>query len=69
MRELVDKLLANPRWAVRWTKTVMNIPLRALAAQTMDAAVGWESVSNFHADRREAVAALREKRAPKFTGE
>jgi enoyl-CoA hydratase len=66
---LVDKLLANPRWAVRWTKTVMNIPLRALAAQTMDAAVGWESVSNFHADRREAVAAMREKRAPGYTGE
>ena len=66
---LVAKLLANPRWAVRWTKTVANIPLRALAAQTMDAAVGWESVSNSHADRREAVAAMREKRAPRFTGE
>jgi enoyl-CoA hydratase len=67
--ELVGKLLANPRWAVRWTKTVVNIPLRALAAQTMDAAVGWESVSNFHEDRREAVAAMREKRAPNYTGE
>lgn len=67
--ELVGKLLANPRWAVRWTKTVVNIPLRALAAQTMDAAVGWESVSNFHTDRREAVAAMREKRAPNYTGE
>jgi enoyl-CoA hydratase len=67
--ELVGKLLANPRWAVRWTKTVVNIPLRALAAQTMDAAVGWESVSNFHEDRREAVAAMREKRAPNYTGD
>ena len=66
---LVAKLQANPRWAVRWTKTVANIPLRALAAQMMDASVGWESVSNIHADRKEAVAAFREKRQPKLTGE
>ena len=46
-----------------------NIPLRALAAQTMDAAVGWESVSNIHEDRKEAVAAFREKRKPNLTGE
>jgi len=67
--ELVAKLQGNPRWAVRWTKTVTNIPLRALAAQIMDASIGWESVSNFHEDRKEAVAAMREKRAPKLTGE
>ncbi|CAA0114331.1 6-oxocamphor hydrolase [Halioglobus japonicus] len=67
--DIVNKLQANPRWAVRWTKSVINIPLKALAAQTMDAAIGWESVSNYHQDRREAVAAMREKRAPKLTGE
>ncbi|MCP5178943.1 MAG: enoyl-CoA hydratase/isomerase family protein [Pseudomonadales bacterium] len=67
--ELVTKLQANPRWAVRWTKTVANIPLRALAAQIMDAAIGWESVSNFHKDRREAVDAFRQRRAPNLTGE
>ena len=67
--ELVNKLQANPRWAVRWTKTVANIPLRALAAQVMDAAIGWESVSNFADDRKEAVAAMKEKRKPRLTGE
>jgi enoyl-CoA hydratase len=41
--EIVSKLQANPRWAVRWTKTVANIPLRALAAQVMDAAIGWDA--------------------------
>ena len=46
-----------------------NIPLRALAAQIMDAAIGWESVSNSLADRKEAVAAMREKRAPNLSGE
>ena len=69
VQEIVDKLQGNPRWAVRWTKTVTNIPLRALAAQVMDAALGWESVSNFHEDRKEAVAAMREKRKPRLTGE
>ncbi|MFT4713479.1 MAG: hypothetical protein ACI8W1_001968, partial [Candidatus Azotimanducaceae bacterium] len=29
----------------------------------------WESVSNFHSDRKEAVDAFREKREPKLTGE
>ena len=67
--ELVAKLQANPRWAVRWTKTVANIPLRALAAQVMDASIAYESVSNTMDDRKEAVAAFKEKRAPKLTGE
>jgi len=67
--EIAGKILANPKWAVRWTKTTANIPLRALAAQLMDASIGWESASNYLSDRREAVAAFREKRAPKLTGE
>ncbi|MEO0883373.1 MAG: enoyl-CoA hydratase-related protein [Pseudomonadota bacterium] len=67
--ELVAKLQANPKWAVRWTKTVANIPLRALAAQLMDASIGWESMSNTLKDRAEAVAAFKEKRAPNLTGD
>ena len=56
--ELVGKLQGNPKWAVRWTKTVTNIPLRALAAQMMDASVGWESVSNYLSDRKEGGRCL-----------
>lgn len=67
--EIIAKLQANPKWAVRWTKTVTNIPLRSLAAELMDASIGWESVSNYLADRREAVAAAREKRTPKLSGD
>ncbi len=66
--EIVKKLQANPKWAVRWTKTVANIPLRALAAQMLDASVGYETVSNTLEDRKEAVKAMMEKRAPKLGG-
>jgi len=66
--ELAGKIAANPKWAVRYTKTVTNIPLRALAAQLMDASIGYESVTNYMDDRKEAVAAFKEKRAPKLTG-
>lgn len=67
--QIAARILANPKWAVRWTKTAVNIPLRALAAQLMDASIAWESVSNYLSDRREAVAAFRERRAPDLTGE
>jgi enoyl-CoA hydratase len=67
--DMVARIAANPKWAVRWTKTVTNIPLRALAAQIMDAAIGWETASNHLHDRREAVVAAREKRAPRLSGD
>lgn len=67
--EIVAKLQANPRWAVRWTKTVTNQPLKAAVAQMMDASIAYEMMSNMTADRAEAVAAMREKRKPNLTGE
>ena len=67
--EVAAKILANPRWAVRWTKTVTNMPLKALVSQMMDASIAYEMMSNMTADRAEAVAAFREKRAPKLSGE
>jgi enoyl-CoA hydratase len=62
-------ILSNPKWAVRWTKTVTNIGLKRAAAEMMDASVGYEIVSNTLADRAEAVAAFKEKRPGQYTGE
>jgi enoyl-CoA hydratase len=67
--EIAGKILANPRWAVRWTKTVINAQLKMLAAAGNDPAVAYEILSNMTADRAEAVAAFKARRAPDLTGE
>jgi enoyl-CoA hydratase len=66
--EVAAKILANPRHAVRWTKVVMNQPLKQLAIQSLDASIAYETLSNMTADRAEAVAAMRERRQPRLTG-
>lgn len=67
--EIVEKLAANPRWAVRWTKTIVNLQLKEIANQLMDASIAYEMASNTMEDRREAVRAFVEKRKPRLTGE
>ena len=67
--EIAAKILGNPRFAVRWTKVVMNQTLRQLAVQSMDASIPYETLSNMTADRAEAVAAFRERRAPNLSGD
>lgn len=69
VKEIAEKILGNPKWAVRWTKTVLNIPLKELAAKLSDPAIGYEILSNMTADRKEAVAAFVERRKPKLSGE
>lgn len=54
--------------AIRWTKVSVNIGLKQLAHSIMDTSLAYEALSNLSADHAEAVAAFREKRAPKFTG-
>lgn len=67
--EMAKKLVEGPTWAIRWTKTVANIPLRRLAHELMDASVAYEMMSNLTADHQEAVNAFREKRKARFTGQ
>ncbi len=67
--EMVGKILANPRWAVRWTKTAVNLVLRDIANKVTETAIAYEINSNMTKDRQEAVSAFVEKRAPNYTGE
>ena len=63
-----DRLAAGALVAIRTTKASVNIGLKQLAASIMDACLAFEEQSNASADHREAVAAFREGRTPKFTG-
>ena len=67
--EMINRISANPRWAVGWTKTVTNLPLKEIAGRVMDAALAYETMTNLTADRQEAVSAFVEKRKPDFVGE
>jgi enoyl-CoA hydratase len=63
-----DKLLTGAQIAIRYTKQLTNLELKRIAALVLDRGLAWESESVRSADHREAIAALLEKRAPKFTG-
>jgi enoyl-CoA hydratase len=66
--DFAAKIMANPIRAVQWTKLSINVGLKPLAHAVLDASMGYERLSLFTEDHREAVAALRDKRKPIFTG-
>lgn len=63
-----DRLANGPQLALRATKRSINMALCAQAATAADAHLGLELMTMSSADHREAVAALLEKRAPRFGG-
>lgn len=63
-----EKLLAGAQIAIRYTKMLTNLELKRIAEVVLDQGLAWESESMRSADHREAIAALQEKRSPKFKG-
>ena len=60
------RLLAGATGAIRMTKILTNLELKRVAHAAMDAGIAYESLSVRSADHLEGIAALRERRAPRF---
>jgi enoyl-CoA hydratase len=63
-----DRLAGGALKAIRWTKVSLNLPIKAMAHATMDAAIAYETITNLSHDHQEAVTAFGERRPPRFTG-
>lgn len=61
-----QRLLQGSTNAIRWTKVLLNLELKRIAHAVMDPGIAYEAVTVRSADYRDAVTALREKRAPVF---
>jgi enoyl-CoA hydratase len=69
VRAFCLKLLRGATQAIRWTKVTANLELKRIAHAVMDVGLAYEALSVRTADHREAIAAFREKRPPKFQAE
>jgi enoyl-CoA hydratase len=67
--EFAQRLSNGASKAIQWTKLSVNIGLRNVVSSVIDASMAYEALSNYTKDHAEAVAAFREKRPPRFTGE
>jgi enoyl-CoA hydratase len=65
--EVAARLAAGSQSAIRWTKYAMNNWLRT-AGPSFDASLALEFLGFGGPDVHEGVAAIREKRSPRFTG-
>jgi enoyl-CoA hydratase len=63
-----QRLAANAPLAVQYTKLAVNKLIKDALNISFDAATALEIVTFQSQDHREALAAIKEKRAPKFTG-
>jgi len=63
--EIADRLATGPQSAVRLTKRALNGWLR-VAAPIFDSSLAYEMLNFLEPDVQEGIAALKEKRAPRF---
>jgi enoyl-CoA hydratase len=62
------RLAAGAPLAIRYTKAAVNASIKAEAARSFDQAIAYEIATFATADHAEALAALAERRPPRFTG-
>lgn len=67
--KLAQRIASGATKAVRYTKIVTNMPLRALFHAHFDAGLAYERLTLQTADHKEAIRAFVEKRKPEFKGE
>jgi len=56
-----EELIAGATQAIRWTKTTINIELKRIAHEVMDAGIAYEAVSVRTAEHARRVSAMRER--------
>jgi enoyl-CoA hydratase len=66
--EIAEELAQGAPLAIRWTKYSVNKWLKQVLEQVFDVSMALELTTMRSTDHKEAVSALLEKRAPKFTG-
>lgn len=66
--EFARLVIAQPVWAVRWTKLAVNKILKQNFNLIIDASLGYEVATLFTQDHKEAATAFAEKRKPQFRG-
>lgn len=65
-REIAQELADGPTWAIRWTKLSINQIVKDRVNRLMEASMALEQVTFELADHKEATAAFKEKRKPRF---
>ncbi|MGA7324816.1 MAG: crotonase/enoyl-CoA hydratase family protein [Rhodomicrobium sp.] len=68
-KALAMRIAANPPYAVRMTKRLLREGRHARLDTLLEMSAAMQSLAHETADHREAVAAMLEKRAPRFTGD
>jgi 2-(1,2-epoxy-1,2-dihydrophenyl)acetyl-CoA isomerase len=65
---LAGRIAKNPPQVVRWTKRMLRESQHTRLETILDMCAGYQALAHHTADHAEAIAAMFEKRPPKFTG-
>jgi enoyl-CoA hydratase/carnithine racemase len=67
--ELANRIAVNPPHVLRMTKALLRQSQQLSLDAALELSAGMQALAHHTSDHQEAVAALLDKRAPKFTGE